>query len=447
MAVRQSIGDYAKTFEADRLSGADAARVVSLCAAIEASVSSVKSLAAARMAETGSWRTEGYRSAEEQLADRAGIGTGLARRQLHHAKRLSEHPEVAQAALSGELSAEPAELVAMGADADRSKTAGLIDKARSSSVGELRDEVAQVRADHVDREAQRRRIHAARKLRSYTDLEGAWRLVGTGNVEDGMTLAGLLTPIRQRLNRLRRDAGQDLQSFEQLDYDALVTVARIACGRDGELSLLDLRDLGLFSQMDLPTAPPRTPATTTPPGPVPPGPVPPGPVPPGPVPPGPVPPGSIPPATSPPGGGAHCGTGPRPPAGGSGTPPAGPLDRPTRGRSVGAGAPSGTASLFDDLVSPPAAQPGTPDPAGLPPAGLSPVGIPPAALPSAGLSPAGVPPAGVPSADLPSAGLSPAGLFPVGVPPAALPSAALPSAGLSSAGLFPGGREEAARPA
>ena len=237
---------YGESFDAASLSPAEAGHVVKLCAAIEASAATLKSLAAARLAEGGSWRHEGYRSPEEQLADRTGVGTGQARRALQTAKRLSDHPQVAHAAALGDLSASQAELIAIGAAADRSKTNDLIAKAKRSSLGELRDEVAQVRAHRTDLEAQRRRIHEARKLRSFTDLEGVWRLAVSGNVEDGLTLTRLLTPVRQRLNRLRRDAGQALQAFEQLDYDALITVARIACGHDSELSLADLLDLGLF---------------------------------------------------------------------------------------------------------------------------------------------------------------------------------------------------------
>ncbi len=269
-AVRQSICDYAKGFDATALTSAEAGRVVALCAAIEASVSTLKSLAAARLAGSGSWKHEGYRCAEEQLADRTGIGTGQARRALNNAKRLADHPEVAHAALSGELSAEQAELVAVGAEADRSKTAELIEKAKASSLSELRDEVSQVRANHTDREAERRRIHQARKLRTYTDLEGVWHLLAAGNVEDGITISQVLTPIHQRLNRLRRDRGQVLQPFEQLDYDALVALAQIAGGRDSELSLSDLLDLGLFPQhhttapgATLRSAPPGSPTPTT----------------------------------------------------------------------------------------------------------------------------------------------------------------------------------------
>ncbi len=249
-ALRQSICDYATSFDAGSLIPAQAARIVTLCAGIEASVATVKSLAATVVAQGSSWKAEGFRSAEEQLADRTGIGTTGARRALQTGRRMADQPEVAQAALAGELSPEQAALVAAGVEADSSKAAQLIDKAKHHSLGELRDEVAQVRAASVDLEEQHRRIHAARKLRHFVDLEGVWHLMAAGNVADGVTITKLLTPIRQRLDRLRRDSGQERQTFEQLEYDALVALADIASGRDGELTLADLLDLGLFSQLE-----------------------------------------------------------------------------------------------------------------------------------------------------------------------------------------------------
>ena len=358
--------DYAQAFDAGSLIPAEAGRVVSLCAAIEGSVATLKALAAARLADGGSWRSEGYRSAEEQLADRTGVGTGQARRQLQNGRRLAEHPEVAQAALSGELSAEQAELVAVGAEADASKAGDLIDKAKRGSIGELRDEVTQVRADHIDREEQRRRIHASRRLLKFVDLEGVWHLMASGNVEDGMTVDSLLTPIRQRLNRLRRDRGQDLQTFGQLDHDALIALAEIACGREGELSLADLVDLGFFAQLrDLGGATLAVPPTATEDGS-----------------------GSGYGRALGVGAGAAAGTGasvalappipprPGPSASGSG-------DSTALSRQLPSGVPSGPGSRFDELGSPPAAQPGATEPVGLSPAaqpgatepvGLSPVG-------------------------------------------------------------------------
>src|SRR5882724_10252422 len=107
-AVQQSIVAYAGQFDARGLSGAQAAEVVGLCAQIEASAASIKALAAARSAEANSWQQAGYRSASEQLADQAGMSPTAAKRALETGRRLADQPEVAAAALAGELSLEQA---------------------------------------------------------------------------------------------------------------------------------------------------------------------------------------------------------------------------------------------------------------------------------------------------------------------------------------------------
>ena len=257
-ALRQSVCDYAQAFDAGSLIPARAASVVQACAAIEASIGAVKVLAAAVVEAGGSWKGQGYRSAEEQLADWTGTGTSSAKKSLDAGRRMAQNPEVADAALGGRLSPEQASLVADGAAANHSKTRELIDRAHDTSVGELRNEVAQVKAESTDLEERRRRIHAARSLRRYRDADGVWHVFASGNVEDGIELARLLEPIRQRLHRTRLNRGEPRQTFEQLDYDALVLLTQIARGTDGELSLADLVELGLFSQIKS-IAPPASP--------------------------------------------------------------------------------------------------------------------------------------------------------------------------------------------
>jgi hypothetical protein len=248
-ALRQSVCDYARSFDAGALIPAQAAAVVQACSAMESSMSAVKALAAAVVEAGGSWKGQGYRSPEEQLADWTGTGTSSARRSLEAGRRMAQQPEVAHAALAGRLSPEQTALVADGAAANGSKARELIERAHQSSLGELRNQVAQIKADACDQEARRQRIHAARKLRRYRDADGVWHLFASGNVEDGIGIARLLEPIRQRLDRLRRDRGDARQTYEQLDYDALVQLSEIAAGRDGELTLADLVEIGLFGQL------------------------------------------------------------------------------------------------------------------------------------------------------------------------------------------------------
>jgi hypothetical protein len=75
--------------------------------------------------------------------------------------------------------------VAAAAVANPSAEHALIDRAHTASFAELRDETLRARAHGEDRDAALRRIHAARRLRTWTDAEGAWNLSARGTVVDG----------------------------------------------------------------------------------------------------------------------------------------------------------------------------------------------------------------------------------------------------------------------
>ena len=249
-ALRQSITAYGGQFDPRSLTPGQAGQVVRVCAQIEASVASIKALAAARSAEGNGWQHEGYRSPAHQLAQDAGMSPSAAKRALDTGRRLTDQPEVARAALAGELSAEQAAAVSDGVAANPGKAAALIEKAKHSSLPELNEEVARTKAGATDLEARRRAIHAKRSLRRWSDRDGALQAHLYGHPEDGASLWRMLDPIRRRLNILRRHDAAPNEALDALDYDALMAVASIAAGRDGELGLVDLLDLGLFPQLD-----------------------------------------------------------------------------------------------------------------------------------------------------------------------------------------------------
>ena len=97
-ALRHSVVAYAKAFDAHGLTGSQAGQVVRVCAQIEASIATIKALAAARVADSHSWKPEGYRCAADQLAQQTGITASNAKRTLDTGRRLAGQPEVAQAA-------------------------------------------------------------------------------------------------------------------------------------------------------------------------------------------------------------------------------------------------------------------------------------------------------------------------------------------------------------
>lgn len=265
-ALQQSIATYAGQFDAWSLSAAQASEVVRLCAQIEASAASIKALGAARFAEGKSWQHDGYRSASEHLADQAGMGPAAAKRALDTGRRLADQPEVAAAALAGDLSLEQASAISDGVAADPAKAKALIDMAKRASLPELNEEVARVKAARSDQEQRRRDRHAKRSLRRWTDRDGALQAQLYGHVEDGAGLWRMLDPIRRRLNAMRRESGAGNESLDALDYDAVMTMADIATGKEEQLALADLVELGLFPQLytSMPAPRPAPPPPTPP---------------------------------------------------------------------------------------------------------------------------------------------------------------------------------------
>jgi hypothetical protein len=249
-ALQESIVEYAGRFDAASLTPGQAGEVVRLCARIEASAGSIKALAAARSAEGQGWRQEGHRSAADQLAHDAGMSPAAAKRALQTGQRMAGQPDVASAALAGELSVEQAAAVSDGVAANPEVAGELLDTARRSSLPELNEEVARIKAARCDPEARWRAVHAKRSLRRWTDRDGAFHAHLYGHPEDGAGLWRMLDPIRRRLNILRRETGGPVETLDALDYDALMSMAAIAGGKYGELGLADLVGLGLFPQLD-----------------------------------------------------------------------------------------------------------------------------------------------------------------------------------------------------
>lgn len=263
--LRESIAAYARRFDAKALSPAQAGEVVSLCGQIEASVVSIKALAAARAAEGKAWERSGYRSAADQLADQGGISPSQARRTLETGKRMAEQPEVARAALSGELSPAQAAAVSDGVAANPAKARELIEKARNSSLSELNEAVAKVKQDSTDAEKVRQAIRARRSFKRWTDRDGALQGHLYGLPEDGTLFSRMFDPVRRRLHMLRHRAGQPMESLEALEYDAFGTIAAIALGKEAELDLDDLIELGLFPQLRTAAPAPHSPDPSAPP--------------------------------------------------------------------------------------------------------------------------------------------------------------------------------------
>ncbi len=228
--------------------------VMRVCARMEASIASVKALAAARHGDSDAWKLEGFRSLSDQLAAQTGMTASRARRLLDTGRRLAGQPDIAEAALGGELSIDQADLVSEAAAVAPSMTRDLIDKARHATMSELKEEVTRVKAANCDLEARRRAIHAKRSFRRWTDSDGAFSARFYGLPEDGAVLFQAIDPVRRRLVVKRRETRPDEpnEALDALDYDAALILAAAAVGQPAELTPEELTDLGLFPDLSAP---------------------------------------------------------------------------------------------------------------------------------------------------------------------------------------------------
>ncbi len=161
------------------------------------------------------------------------LGTSVrhARDLLETAEALQSLPATEAAARRGELSGDQAQAVTKGASADPRAEGRLLDTARRSSLGELKDEARRIRfASEPDPEARRRRIFGQRSLRTYADDEGAFHLHLTHTTETGAKIKGALDPLIEACFEEARRQGRR-ERPEAYGADALV---QALCGDRGE---------------------------------------------------------------------------------------------------------------------------------------------------------------------------------------------------------------------
>jgi hypothetical protein len=201
---------------------------------IERLAASAKTLLAARVDESRVWQRAGDRSAPEYLARKSGSSLGTARTSWETSKRVRKLPHTRSAMQRGELSRAQAAEIAAAASANPAAERSLLDTAAGSSLTELRERCARTRAAaDPDRDATYRRIHRERRLRRWTDAEGAWNLSARGTADAGSRFNAVLNPIIDELfNAARREGRRE--SREAYAFDALIEVARRRSRRPGD---------------------------------------------------------------------------------------------------------------------------------------------------------------------------------------------------------------------
>jgi hypothetical protein len=179
-------------------------------------------LIAPALNDSGAFRRDGHRNAEDLLAALAGTSTGAACRTMRTGRKLAERPEVAQAVRKGELSADQANTIA---DADPEDQSKLLNVAKRRGVKGLREEadrLAAARRSEEDAMDRYRRVHRDRHLRTWT-RDGAFCFSGSTTPDEGALLLSSLEAERERLFKQAHKEGRH-ESNDAYLLDALVNV-------------------------------------------------------------------------------------------------------------------------------------------------------------------------------------------------------------------------------
>ncbi|MGI8775651.1 MAG: HNH endonuclease signature motif containing protein [Actinomycetota bacterium] len=236
--ARDKLKQAVASLDPDVLDGRSAEELVEVFSDIEKVAAAGKALAAGRVASSGLWRASGHRSAAHWVAQKTGVAVGSAVGVLQTASALSELPEVDQAVRSGKLSEAQAKEVAAAAAAAPEATGELLELAARESLNGLKSRCASLKAAAVPDEAERyARIHSRRRIRHWSDPDGAFRADIATTPDAGAVLLAALAPLITELEKEATAQGRR-ESYEALGADALVAMAAHFrdCGKTPERS-------------------------------------------------------------------------------------------------------------------------------------------------------------------------------------------------------------------
>ncbi len=206
----------------------DAPDVVASLAAMEKLVSGARLRMLARADAAGRWRRGGYRSFAEWMARQAGSSLGAAKSSLETSQRVTDQPITEQALRTGQLSESQANTISDAVEANPGSEDHLVRKARTASGRDLREAAGRAKAKgDPDPAATRRRLHAARSARTFTDAEGLWNLHVRNSPEVGAELQAILQPFLERVFTQARVTGAR-ESHEAYGADAVTDIFRAA---------------------------------------------------------------------------------------------------------------------------------------------------------------------------------------------------------------------------
>jgi hypothetical protein len=222
--IRAELSAVAEGFDAAGLLTSEAEALVREATAIINSASTIRMLAAKRVAESPAWKHRGHRSAADWFASQTKSSFAEAKGALEAAERLDECPKVAERARQGKLTPAQTKVLAKAVSVDPTAESRLLRTAEVDGLGKLRDQCRAVALSRDDVEARTTRIHRERSLKHWTDDEGAFRLAGKLTPEAGATVLGALAPFEKAAFNAARKEGRH-EAHEAYLADALVGLA------------------------------------------------------------------------------------------------------------------------------------------------------------------------------------------------------------------------------
>src|SRR5262245_3329088 len=221
-SCERALARLCRDFDPASIPLGDAVAVYESAARMEKLAAGLRLRMAARADECRAWRSAGYRSAAEWLARMAGTSTGVAHAELEASARLGELPGTTDALAQGVLSTVQATAIADAAGVDPGAEGRLVAAAARVSIKELRDECARTKAAaDPDADARYERIHRERRMRTFTDHDGAWNLHMRGPVDAGATVMAALQPVVDEVFAEARAEGRR-ESPDAYAFDAVV---------------------------------------------------------------------------------------------------------------------------------------------------------------------------------------------------------------------------------
>ena len=173
--------------EPDRILGSEAAGLYASFARLERLVVAAKCLLARRIAASGHWESEGYRSPAGLLATLEGVSAGQARKTLETGQRLESLPSTEEALRSGTLSGPKVTEIAQAATLDPDAEDALLAGAATDPLHVVKQRCQRPGSTSAARDpmATFARISAGRSFASWTDAEGAFCFQGRDTADRG----------------------------------------------------------------------------------------------------------------------------------------------------------------------------------------------------------------------------------------------------------------------